>query len=377
MNSISRLIIEHDREFTLLSASLKAKLLFSTILYVFRAEDSSELSDHFKNILGWTGTQCLTFRKSLQLNGVIQKDLKFCIYAKLCKAEAPKIDLSRDDKILLKKVVTSTSAEAKKLKKKCRSYFLCGHLPRKVTTFDRILTETILHLRKDFSSKFASKKFTFLTQSGQLDKEDLKQEFMQFAIYSIYRAYPEIDNRLHMNNIAIQAIHNRGINIIKEQTSQSKNRLSKNTDGTFSGTVISVSSGEINDLTFAHDSGIGTGGSIISCNRLMTGLDGRTVDGESPTNVDRQRDLEEAIAQTLETITGKPRRLLNILMGLHDKDFSKFLGAPNEVVIDTIKPNVYFEKATTFFKLDEELTHLVKESFKKKFAQFSPLRVNN
>ena len=372
MNTISRLIVNHDVDFLLLPAKDKTRLVFSVILYIFRAEDSSELSDHFKTVLSWTGTQCLNFRKDLQLSGVIQKDLKFSIYAKICKKESTKVDLSTSDKTLVKKVVSSTNQQALQLRRKCKSYFLCGHLPRSLSQFDTILTEVILFLRKDFSSKFASKKFTFLTQSGQLDKEDLKQEFMQFAIYSIYRAYPEIDNRLHMNNIAIQAIHNRGINIIKEQTSMSKNRLHKNADGTFSGTVISVSSGELSDLTFAYESGVGSGGSIVTCNQMMTGLDGHSVNGERPTNVDRERDLRLSVETILSSLSDKPRRFVNILMGVHDKDFSDFLGESNEDVIERIKGQDYLLKAKQFFKLSEEKTDYLMSSLKLKFADFNP-----
>jgi hypothetical protein len=347
--------------------------VFSVILYIFRAEDSSELSDHFKAVLKWTGTQCLQFRKDLQLNGVIQKDLKFVIYAKLCKKDSPKVDLSVSDKLLVKKVTSSTNAQSQQLRRKCKSYYLCGHLPRSITQFDSILTEVIVFLRKDFSSKFASKKFTFLTQSGQLDKEDLKQEFMQFAIYSIYRAYPEIDNRLHMNNIAIQAIHNRGINIIKEQTSLSKSRLSKNADGTFSGIVISVSSGELNDLTFAYESGVGSGGSIVTCNQMMTGLEGYSVNGERPTNVDRERDLRLSVESVLGSLKEKPRRFVNILMGIHDPGFSSFLGFPNEELVDSLNSQEYLMRAKKFFRLSEQTTASLLESLKTKFADFNPV----
>ncbi len=370
MNSVSHLIVNYDTDYLLLSKSNKISLCTSVLLYVFRAIDSAEMSDMFKTLLGWSGKTCIKFRKDLQTSGVIQKDLKFVIYAKLCKAQAPKIELSESDTRLVSALSKSTNKSALALKAKCKSYYLTGNVPRSIYVFDKTLADVILILRKDFSNKFAAKKFTFLTQSGQLDKEDLKQEFMQYAIYAIYRAYPEIESQLHMNNIAIQAIHNRGINIIKEQTSLSKNRLTKNADGTYSGTVLSLN-GDLSDLVFAFESGRGSGGSMVQCSSLMSGLEGYAVDGESPTNVDRQRDLRLFVEHLMDSLPEKPKEFVSLLMGIHNDAFSEFIGGPNEYLVDTMTRLEYATKAKEFFNLSDSTAQSFFRTLRTKLSHYS------
>jgi hypothetical protein len=48
------------------------------------------MGNSLKEVLGWSGSQCLAFRKELKGHGYLQKSLKFWAYAALVKRSRPK-----------------------------------------------------------------------------------------------------------------------------------------------------------------------------------------------------------------------------------------------------------------------------------------------
>jgi hypothetical protein len=143
-----------------------------------------------------------------------------------------------------------------------------------------------------------------------------------------------------------QGIKNRGINIIKEETTQKRSRMTKNKDGTFQGTLLSLQFGEF-DQTFGLER-VGTGGMSV-CNSLMCGLDGSSAEYERPSDVDRRKDLREVVDCILSRLKGDvPSRFVSLLMGEHDDKFSDWLGQPNEEALSKLDRKVYVEKVRQY-----------------------------
>ncbi len=242
------------------------------------------------------------------------------------------------------------------------------HPPRDLAEFNRGIARVYPELELS-TDKYISKKFRWMETAGQMERETLRADMMMYALYSFYRAYPQIDNLQHMRNIGIRAIHNRGVNILKEQSTQKRQRMTKNEDGTFSGTLLSF---DHRGFSAVQTIDIGTGGNISVCNHMMTGLDGSAVPYERPGDVDRKRDLKKTIEQLEIRIKGvnKPKSFISLLMGVHDEGFSKFIGQPNDEAVDTMPREEYAELAREYLKIPEAKAAQVVKQLRKELADF-------
>jgi hypothetical protein len=269
--------------------------------------------------------------------GYIQKWLKLYVYARVNgeKTDTDKL-IDPFDKKLVTALLRSTNPKAVKLCKKCTYYARQGYTPKSLATFDRVTHEVITELTV-YCRKFVNKKFLFLTQSGQSGKDDIAQMLKEFGIYAIYKAYPVIKTTLHMTNIAKTAIHNRGINYIKEQTTTSRSRVTRGKDGTFVGMVMSLNQSLTGDRVPELD----LAGSPLAT-ALVTGLDGRSVNMERFSDVNRCRDLEQTVNLVLDKLPKqRDKRFVLLLMGTYDEAFSAWLGQPND--------DLYFKGGRTVY----------------------------
>lgn len=356
MNTVGALIATMDPDFLLLGKKEQSDLVLAVLLYVFRSIDSPELTDHFKETLQWTGQNCIDFRKTLQGKGYIQKNYKFFLYALLNGRKVDPIRFevtSEDDLLLAKKVKSGRSDLAKELVSYCQGRARVGYAPRSLEEFNKGLTRVIPELEVS-CAKAVSKKLKFLTQSGQEHKSELAHDLLLSGLYAMYRAYPEIDDLLHLKNIGITAIGNRCQNLIQEHTSQSRSRVKKEEDGTFVGTVLSMNTMNV-DVVFSQDSGVGAGGAMITCNALMSGIDGSTCEHERPSDVDRQRDLRVTVENLFARMrTDRARRFASLLMGVYDRDFSEWLKQPNDEASDKLPYAEYCRKAREFLDIPKD-----------------------
>lgn len=363
MNSISTVMANHDPDYILLSRKDRANLVYGALLYMFRVWNSQKFTDQLKENLGWTGQQCIDFRNTFKQKGYIQKDLKIFLYAKINKSDIDVPGITPDDKKLCVALLRSTNVNALKLCKWCRAYNRKGYTPKSVATMDKAITQ-IFPTLNTYCKKYVAKKFRFLTQSSQLDAESTVNGFIECGVYAIYKAYPIIMNSLHMTNIAKTSIHNIGVNMLKEQTTESRNRVKRNDDGTFSGLLLSLSAPSpafLNPLELGH---------LNVCNSLMTGLDGRTVEGERPCYVDRQRDLEEVVTSLYGHATELERKFLDLLMGIEDTKFSTWLGQSNTLFMTKYDRKVYAEKAREYLRIPVETAKVFFSNLKQELGEF-------
>ncbi len=348
MNSIGRLLANQDPDYILLSKASRREIVYSVLMYMFRIIDSPTLSKTLKGNMGWSGQDCIDFRSNLKTSGRIQRDLKLYAYARINQVKEPAkgLEVHADDIKLVNNVLRSKDERAIKLVKRCKYYCRKGYTPKSPNKFSTVLNWVVRDLDV-YCKKFVNRKFLFLTQSGQLGKDDIRQGLLEFGVYAIYKAYPVIKSSLHMLNIAKTAIHNRGMNVIKEQTTTSRMRLSKQRDGTFAGTLVSLGQLLVSDRI--PDMGFGP---TLIANSLVTGLDGRVVEGEQFIDVDRRRDLEQTVDHIMsETKSSKKKLFLNLLMGIYNKEFSEWLGHDNDSLCSRIDRKAYANQVRKYLDM--------------------------
>jgi hypothetical protein len=354
VNSIATLLAYHDPEFLILERSDKIEVLSTCLLYLFRLCGSSELTESLKDAMRWTGAEAVKFRQSMARSGQIQKNLKFYIYERAVNTRRPDPEVysvSEDDTRFVERMMKLTNQNSRYLRSGLRSYAKRGHPPRALTEFESGITALYPQMRVT-AGKYVSKSFRWLSQSGQMDKDDLIVDLINSAIYAVYRAYPHIEDLQHMKNITTTAIHNRGVNILKEQSTQSRQRVFKNNDGTFRGDLLSFDHAGFESSINTER---GTGGSVSVCNHLMVGLDGTSVAYERPTDVDRKRDLKKTIEQIGSALPGKkPVTFMRLLMGEHHVKFSRWLGQPNDEASDTMDRVEYADKVREYLRIEPE-----------------------
>lgn len=375
MNSVGSLIATLDPDFLLLERREQLVLVTAVLLYVFRAIESPELTDHFKEVLAWKGQDCIDFRNVLKGKGYIQKNYKFYLYAVLNgkKVDPEDYEARPDDILLAQKLKAGRTGLAKDLLTYCKGRARVGYAPRTLEAFNKGLARVTPEIEVT-CAKAVAKKLQFVWQSGQGNKDELTQELLVNALYAMYRAYPEIDDLLHLKNIGITAIGNRTQNLISEYTTQSRLRLKKEEDGTFSGTTLSMHTMDV-DTVFSQDSGSGAGGVMIVCNALMSGLDGSCVEHERPSDVESARDLRAAVDGLFSRMRSeRARRFLSILMGVYDPGFSQYLEQPNDEASDKLPYREYCNAARKYLDIPQDRARVFISKLRKELTHFKSVR---
>lgn len=351
MNSIGLVIANQDPDFVLCSKAIQNRLYCAVLVYMFRGIEAQELSEEFKLVLGWSGSDCIVFRRALRQVGAIQKNLKFYMYARICGYDVAYKDfqVSETDARWANRIMRSKTDGATKLRKLCMRYHRKGYKPISLATFDKHLARLPGELREHLG-KLVGKKMRFLTDSSQIGSNDTRQDLLEEGLYAVYKAYPEIQTPLHLVNIAKNAVHNRAMNIIKEQTTASRSRVTKNDDGSFSGTLLSINASISPEMLYSTTE-VTSGGAMVVCNSLMSGLDGRPVEGERPDDVDRARELRLLVEGMVSTMSPQAQTFVHLMMGEHSDEFSDWLGKPNTEVYEKSSREAYLEKVRVFLDI--------------------------
>lgn len=379
MNSLERKYAEFDLGWlTTVSRAQRAEIVKMTVLYLMRAVTSESFSETVRGITGWTGRQMAAFRSRLKLDGYLQRDFKFYLYeAAVNHTFSLSSLILKEDREFVQRLLKATDDPySQALLKQCKAYKRLGYKPVVLKAFTRscnaIMGDLTLYCRK-----FVIKSLRFLVKSDALAVEDYVQELIEFGVYAIYRAYPEVLNELHMLNIAKQAAHNRGENIIKESTTQSRAKLARSSDGTFYARQVSLNSSKVagtsllTDVSVLTNNGIVGSGSVMVCSALMVNLEGKPAEGESVVDVDRSRDLREAVNKLYEGFTSpKARKFMELLMGVHDPEFSDWLGKPNEEVCDQVGRVQYAESVRQYLEVPVEKASLFVKGLRKHLQDF-------
>jgi hypothetical protein len=173
-----------------------------------------------------------------------------------------------------------------------------------IPKLDSFVVKAILSL-DDYIKKFVRKKLIFITHGGHFTFDDIVSELRMYGIYAAYQQYPLVDSYLHLTNIMKRGIHNFGINMIKQNTTQSRQVLHRNDDGTFSGLKMSMSAS--------------SGGYVSAIG--ATDIEGDCIEESS------EDDFETSIdsINLLKSTKGLKRDFLILHTGIFNQDFSDYL----------------------------------------------------
>lgn len=260
-----------------------------------------------------------TFARNLRSNGPLLKNAKlFLMYPQpTALAFGLSVKTARALTVLHK---TRIGVVIRKLRNRYTVYDL--------EEFEKLLARTACSPSLQTSiSKFVYKKMAFLIKSYGVSQHDLEADLLCEGLYALFRAYPRWENDLHASNICKTAIHNRGINLIKEHTSTSRNRL--------------VKSGEGFESLSLYFSAFDTEEGVAS---LM-----------SP-SIETLSAVEDAysVRQLLNTLPPRKKLFVSLLLGEFNSDFSKFLGEDNSDLCERSSIDSTLTKVCAYFGISKE-----------------------
>lgn len=319
------------------------------LLYVFRGCQQADVRTSLEerkirfDFLGW--------RRHLHHNGLLLRDGKLYVYAKMAKA--PLCDkthkLSETDLELLHAGLRypPLRAHLRELQQteSCRLMTVrqFDRFVGKVLTSDDLLT---------YTRKFIHRKFHFVMRSYGMELDDIENRLKSNALYGLQRAYPRFEHVGHGVAIAKTLIKRSGINFIQELTTQKQNQLIHDVkNNTYSKTTVSLDA--IADGTGQFLTADGT---FVHRSLLVVGLAGANTFGQLPW--DTLHALKELVnSNRLKT---KQREFLGLMLGNYSEQFSEFLGGENDSLVESLSYNAYMKKVCEYLSVPlEAATHFL------------------
>lgn len=321
-----------------LSRQQKVALYGRLLHYVFRGCVQADIRE-------WLNTQSLQFdflawRRGLHRNGSLLKNVKIFVYSKHVrfpvKAKAFGLDAKEQNAIKLAMEYGPLTATLNEYEKQKRH-------PLNLELFDKFVVRSIQNPDvTSYIGKFTHKKMGFLIRSFGETGRDLKSELLSYAIYTLQKAYPRFDDVGHMTAIAKTAIKNRGVNMMKEYTTKKRQRLVQNPDGSYQANTVAIST--MSNAQVGDPGSQDSRASAVASSYLVTGLDGVVQSAwEQSFSLDQLRSSKRL----------KPRQkvFLSLMLGEHSPEFSEFLGAPNEEVIESVDHDEYLLDVCEFMSI--------------------------
>jgi hypothetical protein len=192
-------------------------------------------------------------------------------------------------------------------------------VPKKYIAYtEQQMEQTLAFITADdlesYISKFVHRKHTFLVDNFGYHFSDIKQRLRGAALYAAYRQYPFFNPKTpgHVVAVAKVAVRNSGQNLIQENTTQSRQRLSKENESL-----------------------------IEQQSDVLTAPEPDTFVSEGM----------RMLANMEHKMTAKTRRFLMIMSGQHDEEFSSFLGKDNSVAAERMEFEQYTSKVCQFFSV--------------------------
>lgn len=314
----------------------RVELVATLLSYVFKGCRQSDV----RELVEERGLEFdfLHWRRHLHRNGDFLLYAKVYCYAYFCSKRFYDRDFL---------VPSSLSDEDKRL---CRSAVLHptlwsaleAHAQRKCCVWDEVafqeFVQTILSDRDlvSFTRSFIFMKLNFLTTIFDDTREGLTSDLNTWALFSLLKAYPHIENVGHGLAIAKTTIHNRGINIIKERRASVRDRAQSwhvNLETCFNAT--------------APDPASGSGFSFQSA--LTSDIDGNA---RSVLSTDMAASIDSL--KSSPSLTPLERRAVRLLTGDHCEAFSEELGSPNECAVETLPYPKYWKAVMKHLGLDSD-----------------------
>lgn len=340
---------------------VKAQLCSSVLKYSFRAITASELGRTLR--FAHEEFSPKKVRLALLSNGAILKNVKLFTYASASYKGIPSDIFGvspRDEKIILHRLEHDYTFH-----KFLRGLIRKGYKPLTPKKMDRLVQDVVAG--PDFTSyigKFVNKKLSFIVKSNGIKPLDITQDLCSWGTYALYRAYPRFESFLHALNIAKQAAHNRGINLIMENKSQSRERFQKNTDGTFSGVNIPIH-------TLTTPVGFDRVSALTRCNHLMVNLSGASAANLSPSSIQNDFELKLSVKLVYNKLSPRLQHLMRLWAGRYDERYSAFLGIDNDEAFESWSRKEYMLKCVEYLEIPTKIAQNFYYTLRRQFKDYN------
>lgn len=305
-------------------------------LYLFKVGTIRTLKEEIGSVVNAS-----TLRKEVIREGYILKNCKLYMYARCLDSttKPSSYGVSREDAVFIDRIFRVHST----LVRTIRGYKRAKYRAFSLRDFDHMLGTLLdskeLHL---FIEKFISKKLRFLVKSFNLPRADISSTLKNQAIYALYRAFPVFSSWLHFVNVAKQAIRNRGLNLIKENTTGSRQRLTRSSSGQFSSRVVPYHS-----LSAAHS--LDHTNEDLQTSPLVVNLRGNHKTSE-------EEDLSFSLIQLRSKLKGEKTKLwFSLMMGESNIGFSEWLGQDNTLAVEKMDYDEYKLKCCEYVRVSVDL----------------------
>ena len=194
-----------------------------------------------------------------------------------------------------------------------------------------------------YTRKFIYRKFSFIMKSYGKELEDIENTLLSNALYGLQRSYPRFEHVGHGIAIAKTLVKRSGINYIQELTTQKQNQLIHDQErNTYSKTTVSLDA-----MVDGTGQFLSADGTFVHRSLLVVGLAGANTFGQLPW--DTLHALKELVNSN--KLKAKQRQFLRLMMGDYSEEFSTFLGAENDDMLESIPYHSYLNKVCTFLSI--------------------------
>lgn len=327
--------------------------------YAFRQIDVTQFTHGVKDIVPTASPKHA--RSALRNSGTLLLNMKTYAYASAAgRVNYAKFNLDSDTAADVRRALASSL----QLMTALRGLLRRGYKAVTPTAVDDVIGRVIRSKEiTDYTARFVYKKLKFVYQGQGLTPDDIYQDLYLWGVYALYRAYPRIDSMLHATNIVKQAIHNRGINLIKEATAASRSRFHTSADGTHSSVVVPLHS----MLSPTLD-----GGYLTQTNHLVVNQAGVVDAGTSIAGLEDDRDLKLSVRFFYAKISPLQRKLMKLWSGSYCSDFSAHLGSPNDEYADSTDRFTYMKACADFLGVPRGQARSLYISLRAAFKDYAP-----
>jgi len=182
-----------------------------------------------------------------------------------------------------------------------------------VAGYDRMVEGMLLSKHMvSHVNKLIYKKMIFLTsQSYGYTVGELRSVLLHKAIYALMKQYPLFSSPLHFQNVAKTTIHNTAMTFITAQTRQKRQSMIQNADGTWSSLKAPLE----------------------SCMEMA-----------APSVDQHTKDMLASLVKISSKFSTNVQRFLLCMGGVHDPQFSEYLGMDNSTAVDSMRYDQYRSK---------------------------------
>lgn len=295
------------------------------VLYCVKHYTAFEFQNKMKSLLdiAGIGQSCKQFRYDLSENSYFMLNLKMFIFEYSSKLLSPKKDRARVKECIVKYKIEKSDfiffmrfydnrINRRMVKAVFRDYKKQPFpSPDEIRDNFSAMYEDVLRYCKSITFK----KLTFIVNSNNMTHQDMHYELMYKALKTYYALLPTNKDGLYILNYVKRAVHNHAMNIIQRFKFVKRDRLQgikQNGEYVFNLQTVSENQIVVDSTNEDFDT---------AC----------VVNGVDNDNHYEKHNVERSIKKIIRMYTNKKRKLLELIIGEYDEEFTQFLRRTKKV----------------------------------------------